>query len=320
MTSCWTPSPGAARRRTLPRPPSQTANRGAGTLWLASHKCHTLGHLHFAKKSVASQIRPYRAGDEDLIIELSNRSLAPYAGWVPRTRENWRWSILRRPGVQAADLLVLESEGKLSAYAVLGPDGSVLDFAVDPDQRAKKRRSYIKEMVQALERCARSRDCDTLMFSLPASDQAVDAVLREAGYVAERSDYFSIGILNPQILLQQVLSARRSRLRSLRLNTFVFELTPGEYPFLLMKRLRVRLQPDVQVDDGSAAADYPRDCVIRVDLSSLTELIFSRVPLATLLARAQLTIEPDSSADEARELLHALVIDTEWHLPPYDGF
>jgi ribosomal protein S18 acetylase RimI-like enzyme len=269
---------------------------------------------------VASRIRTYRPGDEDLIIELSNRSLAPYGGWVPRTRENWHWSILSRPGVRATDLLVLEDEGKFAAYAVLGPDGSVLDFAVDPDQRPKARRSYIKEMVEALEQCARSRDCDTLKFSLPASDRAVDAVLREAGYVAERPDYFSIGILNPQVLLQQILITQRSRLRSPCLNTFTFELTPGEYPFLLMKRLRVRLQPDVRVDDISDAAEYPRDCVIRVDLSSLTELIFCRVPLATLLARAKLAIEPDSSVDEARELLHALVIDTDWHLPPYDGF
>ncbi|MDB6012992.1 MAG: hypothetical protein JWL65_5242 [Gammaproteobacteria bacterium] len=269
---------------------------------------------------MASQVRTYRPGDENLIIELSNRSLAPYAGWVPRTLENWRWSILGRPGIRTTDLLVLESEGKLGAYAVLSPDGSVLDFAVDPDQRPKTRRSYIKEMVDALEECARSRDCDALMFSLPASDHAFDAALREAGYVVERSDYFSIGILNPQELLQQLLTARRSRLRSLRLNTLTFELTPGQYPFLLMRRLWVRLHPSVQVDDVSGAAEYPRDCVVRIDLSSLTELIFCRVSVEALLAGAQLEIESDSSAAEAREVLHALVIDADWHLPPYDGF
>jgi hypothetical protein len=269
---------------------------------------------------VASQVRTYRPGDESLIIELSNRCLAPYAGWVPRTLENWRWSILRRPGIRTTDLLILESEGKLGAYAVLSQDGTVLDFAVDPDQRPKTRRSHIKEMVDALEQCARSRDCDALMFSLPASDHAVDEALREAGYVVERSDYFSIGILNPQVLLQQLLTARRSRLRSLRLNTLTFELTPGQYPFLLMRRLWVRLHPGVQVDDVSDAAEYPRDCVVRIDLSSLTELIFCRVSVEALLAGAQLEIESDSSADEAREVLHALVIDADWHLPPYDGF
>ena len=130
--------------------------------------------------TLSSQVRTYRPGDENLIIELSNRSLAPYAGWVPRTLENWRWSILRRPGIRTTDLLLLESGGKLGAYAVLSQDGSVLDFAVDPDQHRKTRRSYIKEMVDALEECARSRDCDTLMFSLPASDHALDEALREA--------------------------------------------------------------------------------------------------------------------------------------------
>jgi hypothetical protein len=269
---------------------------------------------------VASQVRTYRPGDEDLIIELSNRSLAAYAGWVPRTLENWRWSIFTRPGIRTTDLLVLESEGKLGAYAVLRQDGSVLDFAVDPDQRPRTRRSYIKEMVHALEECARSRDCDSLMFSLPGSDQVVDEALRAAGYVVERSDYYSVGILNPQVLLQQLLDARRSRLRSLRLNALTFELTRGQYPFLLMSRLRVQLRPSVQVDDASDAAEYPRDCVVRIDLSSLTELIFCRVSVDALLAQSQLEIESESNAAEAREVLQALVIDADWHLPPYDGF
>ena len=63
-----------------------------------------------------------------------------------------------------------------------------------------------------------------------------------------------------------------------------FELTPGQYPFLLMRRLWVRLHPSVQVDDVSDAAEYPRDCVVRIDLSSLTELIFCRVSVDALLA------------------------------------
>ncbi len=271
-------------------------------------------------KSVSSQIRDYRPGDESPIVELSNRSLATYAGWVPRTVENWRWSILGRPGIRTADVFVLESDGKVGAYAVLSQDGGVLDFVVDPARRRGTRRAYIKEMVRALEDRARSRDCDALMFSLPASDRLVDETLRAAGYVTERSDYYSIGILNPQVLLQQLLAARDSRLRSLRLGTLTFELTPGQYPFLLMTRLLVRLQPTVLVEDRSHAVECPSDAVIRIDLSSLTELIFCRVSVDSLLAGSQLQIEPGASAAEAREFLNALVIDADWHLPPYDGF
>lgn len=267
-----------------------------------------------------SQVRDYRPGDETPIVELSNRSLASYAGWVPRTVENWRWSILARPGIRTTDVFVLENGGKVGAYAVLSQDGSVLDFVVDPDRRRGTRRAYIKEMVQALEDRARSRDCDALMFSLPASDRLVDATLREAGYVAERSDFYSIGILNPQELLQRLLTARHSRLQSLRLGTFSLELTPGQYPFLLMTRLLVRLQPTVQVQDRSHAVDCPSDTVIRIDLSSLTELLFCRVSVDSLLAGAQLQVEPGANVAEARELLSALAIGADWHLPPYDGF
>jgi hypothetical protein len=234
--------------------------------------------------------------------------------------ENWRWSILGRPGIRTEDVFVLESDGKVSAYAVLSEDGGVLDFVVDPDLRGGTRRAYIKELVQALEDRARSRDCDALMFSLPASDRLVDRTLREAGYVAERSDFYSIGILNPRVLLQELLTARHARLRSLRLATCTLELTPGQYPFLLMRRLLVRLQPTVQVEDRSDAVECPSDATIRIDLSSLTELMFCRVSVDALLAGSQLQIEPATSVADVREVLHALVVDADWHLPPYDGF
>ena len=59
---------------------------------------------------MSGSIRAYRAGDEGPIVELSNRSLAPYAGWMQRTVEYWQWSILRRPGVSPADVLVVHEE------------------------------------------------------------------------------------------------------------------------------------------------------------------------------------------------------------------
>jgi ribosomal protein S18 acetylase RimI-like enzyme len=126
-------------------------------------------------------IRAYRTGDEGPIVELSNRSLALYAGWMQRTVEYWQWSILRRPGVSPADVLVLESDGRIVGYAALMQDGKVLDFSVAADQRRRKRRAFVKQLIRALEDNARERGCDLLTFALPASDQVVDTALRDAG-------------------------------------------------------------------------------------------------------------------------------------------
>ena len=269
---------------------------------------------------MTSLVRAYQPGDEAPIVELSNRSLAPYAGWVPRTVDYWRWSVLARPGVHATDILVLESDGRIVGYTVLRQDGSVLDFLVDPELRFRRRRAFVKQLVVALEGHARARRCDLLTFSLPVSDRLVDKALREAGYVVEQYQHFSIGILNPRVLLEELLRARRSRLAPLRMRSFTFELTPGRYPFLLSSRLLVQLEPSVRVDDISDAVEYPRDCVVRIDLCALTDLIFCRVSADTLLKQSQLEITPASSIAAACELLDALMVDADWHVPHSDWF
>jgi ribosomal protein S18 acetylase RimI-like enzyme len=267
-----------------------------------------------------SLIREYGPGDETAIVELSNRSFAPYAGWVPRTVEYWRWAVLARPGVDARNLLVLEADDKIQGYAALSEDGRVLDFLVDPDQRPRRRAAIAKKLVCELEERARARHFDTLTFSLPESDRAVDEALRETGYVAERGNFFSLGILNPQVLLQQLLMAREAQLRALHLRTFVFELTPGQYPLLLASRLLVQLDPAVRVDDISATTDCPGDCVIRIDLCTLSELVFCRASVNALLEHSELQIIPASTITEARALLNALIVDADWHIPRSDGF
>jgi len=270
---------------------------------------------------VTAVIRAYRSGDESCIVELSNRCLAPYAGWMPRTVDYWRWSTLARPGVEATDILLLEKEGKIVGYtAMLGREGSVLDFCVDPDQSSRRRRALIKQLIGALEDHARARQCDHLTFWEPASDTLVDEALRESGYVVEQGQYFSLGILNPHYLLQEILAARRDQLSAMSLTTCVFELSPGGYPFLLNSRLLVRLEPTVQVEDISDASEYPEECVIRIDLCALTDLLFCGAAVDTLLQQSQLEILPEASLAEARKLLETIAVRAPWHVPRSDGF
>src|SRR3982751_6513591 len=89
--------------------------------------------------SMTDLIRAYQPGDEASIVDLLNRSLAPYAGWVACTVDYWRWAVLARPGANPADVLVLESEGRVLACAILSESGSASDFVVDPDQRPRRR-------------------------------------------------------------------------------------------------------------------------------------------------------------------------------------
>lgn len=269
---------------------------------------------------LTGSVRAYRTGDEGPIVELSNLSLAPYAGWMRRTVEYWQWSILRRPGMSPADVLVLESDGRIVGYAAVLPDGKVLDFSVAADQRRRKRRAFVKQLISALECNARARGCDLLTFSLPASDRVIDTALRDAGYVVEQNLCFSLGILDPRSLLLQLLRARRPQLPSISPGMFTLELTPGDYPVLRVSRLLIRISPEVCVDDISQALEYPLECLISLDLCALTDLIFCRVPASALLRDSRLAITPAASAEAASRLLDGLIIEAPWHVPCCDGF
>lgn len=297
-----------------PRSPPETAGTGvAGVLRFGRSLCQRKDYL-------STSVRAYRTGDEGPIVELSNRSLALYAGWIQRTVEYWQWSILRRPGVSPADVLVLESDGRIVGYAALMQDGKVLDFSVAADQRRRKRRAFVKQLIRALEDNARTKGCDLLTFSLPASDKVIDTALRDAGYVVEQNLCFSLGILDPRSLLQQLLSVRRPQLPPTSPGVFTLELTPGNYPVLRTSRLLIQVNPDVSVEDIDQAFEYPCECLIRLDLCALTDLIFCRVPASALLRESRLTITPDSSAQVACRLLDTLIIETPWHVPYCDGF
>jgi len=275
---------------------------------------------HCTELPLPIRVRTFRSADTLPLVELANRCLAPYAGWVPRTAEYWLWTTLARPGVDAADVLVLEDDAEIVGYTALWGEGRVLDFVVDPDQPPRKRRALARQLIDAAEQRAQERGFDMLQFTLPISDQLVDTALRNSGYVVKQSEFFILGLLNPQALLQALANLRAARLTSLRIRSFVFELSPGQGPLLLTNRLILNLDPSLRVEDISDAAEYSTHCVIRIEVGSLAELIFCGRSIDSLLRQSQLQITPAAALADARTLLGALVVDTPWYIPASDRF
>lgn len=267
-----------------------------------------------------TRVRTYRPSDTLPLVELTNRCYAPYAGWVPRTTEYWLWTTLVRPAITAADVLVLEDDTAIVGYTALWEEGVVLDFVLDPDQRPRKRRALAKQLIDAAEQRACKRGFDTLRFTLPISDQLLHAALRKSGYIVEQSEFFFLGILNPQVLLQALGGLRSARLTSMRIRSFVFDLSPAQYPRLLPERLMLKLDPSLRVENISDAVEYPTHCVIRIDMCSLAELIFCGKSIDSLLGQSQLQITPAGTLADVRRLLGALVVDTPWYIPTSDRF
>jgi hypothetical protein len=265
-------------------------------------------------------IRTYRPGDDERLLELWNRSYSRYGGLVARSIEYWRWTILARPGLTADRVLVLEDREQVLAYGVLWKDGEVLELAIDPSRRPSERRAMLRTLIKAMEERARADGCDMLSLLLPSSDGVLDKTLRAAGYVVGPWNAFSLGILNPQALIRQLLSRNPARLSAAVGGTFVIELKQENDTFLLQRRLRVTLGATVQVENISDVALAPADCLIAVSLGTLTEIIFCRVPVPALIAQSLIQISPAAKQRSASDLLNALAIDADWYTPRSDTF
>lgn len=265
----------------------------------------------------AARIRSYREGDEGALVPLANRAYAHYAGSVPRTVEHWRWSILARPGVAAADILLLVGgEGDLLGYGVLGPGGVVLEFCLEPELTGDRRTAAARALKDALEARCLATGQESILFELPRSDARVRALLAAEGYRYEESRSLQLLLVDVAAALTRLLEHRRGRMPHDWRPIFRFELAPGHYrvPGALVLRVAPGESIPVSAATGGAAADVH----VRTDLSTLTDLILRRTRYDEARSAGRIVVEPAAREQDARTLCAWLVLKSPWYTPPAD--
>ena len=264
-----------------------------------------------------AKLRTFCPTDVDGLVRLWNRAYAAYAGYVKRTPEHWTWSILQRPGMSHEDIFVLESPEGILGYGVLGPNGKVLELAVDPLLSRRQRTKSTTALTRAIEERCQMRGDEILDFVVPHTDYVVCQALRSAGYREERADCLNMTIVNLELLISKVLVHRKLWIPSDWHRSFLFELKPGQYRFSAYKRLLIRLgeKPGVDADPQVHSADY----IVDTDLSTLTDLIFGRSDFQKAIANRTIIITPSSGVVDLGRLFDLMKLRTPWCSPSADG-
>ena len=264
-----------------------------------------------------SPVRNYRPGDETALVALWNLAYASYGGYVPRTLEYWRWCILERPGVTPQDLFILQDGRNISAYSVLDPKGTVLEFAVDPTLSSRKREEIATQLIGALEERSRIRGDEVIQFDLPHTDEPIRSALQRTGYDEEKGGCLNMVIIDLAGLLTKILTHRLKRIPEGWSPTFFFEIQPGDYRFCPYRQLYIQIGPPVVIktDSIAASADY----IVKTDYSTLTDLIFRRTTVERAMASGCITFHPKSGAKDVETLMGLLPLDGSWYTPYADG-
>jgi hypothetical protein len=264
-----------------------------------------------------ARIRSYLEGDEGALVALANRAYAHYAGSVPRTVEHWRWSILSRPGVAAADVLLLVAgEGGLLGYGVLGPGGIVLEFCLEPELTGDRRTAAARALTDALEARCLATGVESILFELPRSDARVRALLTAGGYRHEESRSLELILVDVAAALTHLLAHRRGRMPHDWRPIFLLALAPGHYR--AAGSLVLRIAPGESIPVSRAENDTPADVRVETDLSTLTDLIFRRTRFDEARGAGRIAIEPAAREQDARTLCEWLVLKSMWYTPPAD--
>ena len=262
--------------------------------------------------------RAYHPDDEAHLIALWNRAYAQYGGFVTRSIEHWRWSILSRPGVGPADILVAEGYRQICAYAVLGPGGAVIEFAVAAQLNRWRRRRAFATLLQALEERARKRGDDLLTFASAATDLVTDNALRDSGYVVDRGDYFSLGVLNVAEFIRRLLVHHAHSLPVEWCGSFIVEISPGGYRTVRQPRLRIVIaRREVTVHDACPSPNTS-DCSVSLDLETLTAIIFGQSRLEQAIDAGLVALHGADARTNVSILFSALTIAAPWYTPLAD--
>ncbi len=263
-------------------------------------------------------IRAYRAGDEVALVNLANRAYSHYAGFVPRTVEHWRWSVLSRPGITAEDILLLVADGgQLLAYAVLAPGGVVLEFCLDPELTGDLRTEAARRLKNALETRCLACGQESIVFELPRSDGRVRALLAAEGYRHEESQCLQLILVDVEEALRRLLAHRRGRIPHDWRPVFLLELAPGFYR--TGETLRLRVAPGESRAIAPAEPGAPADVYVRTDLSTLTDIMLRRDRFEEARSGGRIAVEPPARERDARTLFDWFVLKSPWYTPPADG-
>jgi len=245
---------------------------------------------------------------------------APYGGYVTRSIDHWRWSILNRPGVLASDILIVEWREQICAYAVLSSGGRVLEFAVATEPHRLRRRRIFLELLQALEDRARQRGDDTLQFVAAADDRLIDTVLRKAGYVVDQGGSLSLGVLNPAELIRRLLAHHAHRLPAQWCSNFSLEISRAGYRSILQPQLRIVINRRSAIVDDTQTARQSSDCLVTTDLETLTAIVFGQTDFDQAIRAGMIVVKERVAADDARTFFAALTIVAPWYTPLADAF
>ncbi len=251
-------------------------------------------------------IRHYREGDEDEAARLFNQRYAAYGGFVPRTREYWLWSCLKRPDVNS-DGVFFVSDNKnqrICGYAVAGSTGEIWEFCADGDEETVSS-MLLKEIVKYVE----SLGISSVNINVP-DDRILCHVLAQKGFSKVPTDNMFVSTMSLVNLLSKLCTDRKFSGNE-EIN-FIFD----NVPFGVEKIVSVEVHDDeVSVGEGSSES---ADVTVKMECASLLSILFGTANVRRELIKGKIRVKPFWKIAKVIDFLDKIRLQNAWYWPLSD--
>lgn len=244
------------------------------------------------------QIREFRNGDEQALVDLSNRYYESYPGSVHRDRPYFSWAYVQNPAVSSDDIFVAEDSDRIVAFGVVMRGGRVLDLCYESDEQGK---SSLPDLITAIVDSVQKKGWGRIRIDSHSDDKTIREVMMNLGFSERRRKIrTAIRCVDFGSLIQNMIGKREI----------------SKYPILL--KLYGDPPPDEELYiSGEKVASYtgrePRPrIVIQVEKRHLTRIIFGNASISSLILTRKIRVSPMYGFLGASRSLERLKLGSRW--------
>jgi len=255
-------------------------------------------------------IRTYRQGDETELTALFNDVYRDYAGFVPRTVEYWKWSILLRPDLSREGIAVVVNADQVVGYATVEKSGNVLEFCYDPNHDGK---TVVSMLLHWCIDYVKSQGGSSVSLNVPAQDDLLRQVCRESGFTEKPYHSLFLRVFDFPQLLRRIVD-QKGELKEHFDETILIILRKG--PSWCSNHVVIR----VQGGKMSVSTEKIGRPTIRIDsdISTFSSCIFGSTGIFRAIVKGQLKVNPFWKIPRAVKLFSSLQLKDPWYVPGAD--
>ena len=257
-------------------------------------------------------IRTYRQGDEKELTALFNDVYQNYAGFVPRTIEYWKWSILLRPDLSREGIAIVVNADQVVGYAAMEKSGNILEFCYDPNHDGK---TIFSKLLGWCIDFAEDQGADLVSLNAPVQDNLIRQVCKELGFTEEPFDSLFTRVLDLPYILKKIVNQKNKVKKNL---DEMILINLRKFPSWCADHVAILVQ-DGKITVSTERTGQP-SIEIYADISTISSCIFgSRRTLYRAILERRMRIRPLRKVLRAVKILSLFQLkNPPWYVPGAD--